>query len=95
MLDNLPDDVRQELLDPDYWGRKHYSRSTYADGCRGPFCRKSERDRGRFRSADIAEEAGREYQPDYTIRNNGEDGRILESLVWYLRVVAPKQEVAL
>lgn len=28
-------------------GRRHGSRSTYSIGCRGPLCRKAERDRGR------------------------------------------------
>lgn len=31
--------------------RKHYSRSTYKDGCRGPLCCKAERDKAARRRA--------------------------------------------
>lgn len=47
----LPDDVRDELSDPEFINRTHGRRSTYAVGCRGPLCRKAERD-----------EAERKYQ---------------------------------
>lgn len=55
MWDELPDDVKQELEDPRFEGRTHGIRGTYAyakdggKGCRGPLCRKSERDRGHER----------------------------------------------
>lgn len=50
MWDDLPDDVKLELLDPRFASRTHGKRGTYAKandgkkGCRGPLCRKSERD---------------------------------------------------
>jgi hypothetical protein len=92
VLDNLPDDVREELSDPKYWGRKHYSRATYASGCRGPLCRKSERDRGRYRNADAAYEAGRIYVPDHHRRVDEE--KLIEALVWYLRTIRPKAKAS-
>lgn len=53
MWDSLPDDVREELNDPRFEGRVHGIRGTYAKcyrdggkGCRGPLCRKAERDAG-------------------------------------------------
>lgn len=50
MWDELPDDVRTELLDPRFTSRTHGNRGTYArasdggKGCRGPLCKKAERD---------------------------------------------------
>jgi len=35
----------QELEDDRFSNRKHYSRSTYKDGCHGPLCLKAERDK--------------------------------------------------
>jgi len=54
MLDNekiakLHDEIMAELTHEDFANRKHYARSTYADGCRGPLCRKAERDRRRVK----------------------------------------------
>ena len=88
MLDHLPDDVREELLDPKYFGRRHYSRATYAKGCHGPLCKKAERERTRWRTEEKAEEAGRAYIPGENRRP--EDPEILEALVWYLRAIQPK-----
>ena len=58
-----PEDVRAELEDPSFITRKHYSRATYALGCRGPLCRKAEKDRGRERNEVKAKDRGREYRP--------------------------------
>ena len=75
MLTDIPDDLRIELEKPEnadiflelndreYIHRQHYSRATYADGCRGPMCKKAERDRGRRRQEQRAERAGRTYIP--------------------------------
>lgn len=38
-----------ELTDERFAGRTHMSRKTYDDDCRGPLCRKMERDRSRKR----------------------------------------------
>ena len=44
-------DIFFELNDSKFLSRTHGTRSTYADGCRGPLCRWSERERGRARHA--------------------------------------------
>lgn len=50
MWAELPDDVREELEDPRFTSRTHGTRGTYArasdggKGCRGPLCKKAERD---------------------------------------------------
>jgi hypothetical protein len=51
MWAELPDDVLAELEDPNFENRTHGIRGTYArgntpgtKGCRGPLCRKAERD---------------------------------------------------
>lgn len=52
MWAELPDDVIAELNDPRFENRTHGVRGTYAKaadggkGCRGPLCRKAERDEG-------------------------------------------------
>lgn len=80
MLTDLPDDVREELENPEFASRKHYSRSTYALGCHGPFCRKAEKDRGRERNEDNAKAKGRAYVPNHKIRKNERD-ELLEKLI--------------
>jgi hypothetical protein len=51
MLSELAVATHAELVDPNFAGRKHYSRSTYKDGCHGPLCLKSERDKAARRYA--------------------------------------------
>lgn len=53
MWDSLPTDVYIELTDSRFANRTHGTRGTYAKGptpgskgCRGPLCRKAERDEG-------------------------------------------------
>lgn len=60
MWAELPDDIREELENPEYITRKHHSRATYALGCHGPLCQKAERDRGRERSES---KTGDKYKP--------------------------------
>jgi hypothetical protein len=43
----LPMDVMRELIDPKYEGVCHGKRTTSNAGCRGPLCRKAERDNKR------------------------------------------------
>lgn len=64
MWDELDAEVRNELSDPTHANRTHYRKATYAAGCRGPLCRKAERDEGRLRTKRKAEAAGREYRPE-------------------------------
>lgn len=44
LFSNLPWDVQLELSDPFYTDRTHGKKPTYQSGCRGPLCRKNERD---------------------------------------------------
>jgi hypothetical protein len=50
-IGSLVAQVGHELLNTDFTGRKHYSRSTYKDGCHGPLCLKAERDKAARRYA--------------------------------------------
>lgn len=61
--ESLPQDIRDELSDPEYSHRQHFSRATYALGCHGPLCRKRERDRGRIRYAKRGGVLGKAYTP--------------------------------
>lgn len=51
MLTDLIRETFAELTDPEFADRKHYSRSTYKDGCHGPLCTKAERDKAARRYA--------------------------------------------
>lgn len=73
MWDNLADDVLAELKDPDYIGRTHYKKATYAVGCRGPLCKKRERDEARASTERAAREAGRPYVPRPTPAQERDD----------------------
>lgn len=90
MLAELPDDVREELEDPKFLTRKHYSRSTYALGCHGPFCRKAESDRGRDRNKVRASGKGRPYVPNKKIRKLEEDARLDPLIAEYLKSLKKK-----
>lgn len=61
--DNLPEDVRDELLAPEFYHRQHHSRSTSRDGCRGPLCNKKEREYKAIRDAKRALKEGRIIKP--------------------------------
>lgn len=55
-------EVRAELAG-EYGHRLHYSKGTYADGCRGPMCRKAERDETKARQERKERKSGRPYKP--------------------------------
>jgi hypothetical protein len=83
MWDELPEDVKKELEDPDFPTRQHYARATYALGCRGPLCRKSERDRGLRRNAQRAAEEGKEYKPVKRVQSKDDD--LLDKIIaWHI-----------
>jgi hypothetical protein len=83
---NLPEnaDIVAELQDPEYASRQHYSRATYAEGCHGPLCRKSEKDRGRKRNEARALKAGREYKPAVDDEANARDALLDMVIHWHL-----------
>lgn len=83
-LEELPDDVRAELLDPEFEGRQHYSRATYALGCHGPLCRLREKHRGRLRNQVRAEAAGREYVPSHALRDTARDAELVKIATWHI-----------
>lgn len=91
--DSLPDEIRDELRDPEFGLRQHYSRATYALGCRGPLCRKAERDRGRNRNEMKAADAGREYSPNHEHRTQDPD-EIEEIIEWHIEEIAERRLAA-
>lgn len=44
MNEGLIREVAAEIADGRFSGQSHYDRNTYQNGCRGPLCRKAERD---------------------------------------------------
>lgn len=93
MWDNLPDDIREELEDPEYSSRQHYSRATYALGCHGPLCRKAERDRGRNRNEQRAHARGNKYKPNHDFRLSDPDN-IDEIIEWHVAELAERRTLA-
>lgn len=98
MWDNLPQDVKDELLDEDprFKGRQHYSRSTYALGCHGPLCRKAERDRTRRRTEARAKGRGKAYVPNLKLRETRKveerDDELNRIIEWHLADRKSKSE---
>lgn len=80
----MPDDVKEELDDPRFAKRSHYSRATYAKGCHGPLCRLAETHRGRERNAERARQAGREYKPNLTARETEREAELAPIITWHL-----------
>lgn len=66
MWDSLPADVLAELTDPLYINMSHHKKATYGKGCRGPLCKKAERDEARAANKALAEVSGRVYKPRWT-----------------------------
>ena len=77
-------DIIQEINDPKYKSRQHYSRATYAEGCHGPLCRKAERDRGRERNEKRAQAKGKVYKPNENTRDEARDGLLLLVIDWHI-----------
>ncbi len=84
MSTDWPADVIEELEDPEFSTRKHYSRATYALGCHGPLCGKAEKDRGRERNQERAEAEGREYKPKEKLRDTSRDEELDSIIEEYL-----------
>lgn len=62
-ITEVPLDVRLELSDPLYTDHTHGRKGTYSAGCRGPLCKKNERDTKRREYARrIWQNEGREVQ---------------------------------
>lgn len=87
MLADLPEDIRAELTEERFITRQHYSRSTYALGCRGPLCQKAERDRGRKRNK---RRGGENYRPQPGWRVDDPKG-IDEIIKWHFQDLAERR----
>lgn len=81
----IADDVQEELGDPEFAHRQHYSRATYALGCHGPLCKLAEKHRGRRRNQARAEAEGREYRAAHDIRKTDRDDELMPVVEWHLR----------
>lgn len=76
-------DVLFELLDKAYDGRTHATRATYAKGCRGPLCRKAERDRGRERHAARQAEKGKDVTRLPATEAQARDEFLNQVIAWH------------
>lgn len=83
-LENLPEEIRREILDPEFANRRHYSRATSAKGCHGPLCRLAEREsrarRYRERKANQGEGV-KEY--DLGEERRAEEAYLHRVIAWY------------
>lgn len=79
---DLPEDVRAELEDPRFPRRQHYSRATYALGCRGTLCKLAETHRGRERNKERALAEGRNYVP--RARKTDREAELAPIIAWHL-----------
>lgn len=76
-------DLFDELNDPDYLNRLHYSRATYALGCHGPLCKMKERHRGRRRTETATRDKGRPYFPNEKVRKVDRDVELMIVYNWH------------
>jgi hypothetical protein len=53
----------QAEINGEFSHRIHYSKGTYASGCRGPMCRKAERDKTKERQEAKYRKSGLPYRP--------------------------------
>lgn len=79
---DIPEDVREELEDPRFLTRQHYSRATYAVGCHGTLCRLAETHRGRERNKERALAEGRNYRPRK--RETDREEELAPIIAWHL-----------
>lgn len=82
--DGIEEDVLVELIDPKYANRKHYSRATYASGCRGPLCRLSETHRARVRYQVVAEKSGKPYNFELKGRKLERESELMLIVSWHI-----------
>jgi hypothetical protein len=76
-------DILFELIDKVFDGRTHATRATYAKGCRGPLCRKAERDRGRERHAARQAKKGMEVTRLPATEAQARDELLDQIIVWH------------
>lgn len=90
MWDNLPDDVLTELKDPRFASRTHGTRGTYAratdggKGCRGPLCKKAERDDGEAKYKRRREVQGKPHTVgEKNLKVRARDAELTKIQLWH------------
>ena len=69
-MSELIQHVADELSDERFTGQSHYDKNTYANGCRGPLCRKAERDAAARRyAAHNPDRKARPRKPEHIARD--------------------------
>jgi hypothetical protein len=63
MSDNIAQEVMDEILDPEFDEMTHGNKHSYSAGCRGPLCRKAERDACARRYRARADREVKDYAP--------------------------------
>lgn len=84
----LPEEVQKELCDPRFSTRTHYTRKTYADGCRGPLCRLIESHRWRRRAGQRAREQGTTYTPALQLEEIDREIALMKVVEWHQEEIA-------
>lgn len=79
--DQLKQEVTEELSGP-LGHRLHYSKGTYADGCRGPMCRKRERDATKERQEAKRRTSGLPYRPQKDDEETCLRDDFLNDIIW-------------
>lgn len=84
-MPEIPVEVLEEINDPGYLNRVHGRPATYNAGCRGPLCRKMNRDRARQVYEKSQIQSGKE------VKSYGPRADLVEEIVleiaqnWYLK----------
>ena len=85
----LRDQIRSEVeleLSGEFGNRTHYSKATYAAGCRGPMCTKAERDKTKERQENLFRKSGLPYRPQRDTSENCMRDDILNDIIYRHRV---------
>ena len=80
--EELKVEIHKELNEGPLAHRTHYSKATYADGCRGPMCTKAERDETKARQERKFRKTGLPYRPQYDTPENCERDDFLNQVIW-------------
>lgn len=81
LRDQIKAEVEQELQG-EFGSRLHYSRGTYAVGCRGIMCRKAERDETKNRQEVMYRKSGLPYRPQVDTPERCMSDDILNDLIY-------------
>lgn len=82
-------DVLRELTDPRFIGRKHFTRRVYHEGCRGPLCRKYQREAQRAARERQAIAKGKNFTPERNLPRMDDRDDFLNAVVeWHCEQLA-------